>query len=131
MTNSQKKQIKTMRLQGMSYSAIGKVMGLSENTVHSHCRRNGLAGDCTKVFQCKQCGELNRIIPKRKPKKFCSDACRMAWWNSHPECVNRKAMHDFSCVACGKVFTSYGNRVRKYCSHACYIADRYGEKEHE
>ena len=29
------------------------------------------------------------------------------------------------CARCGKPFTAYGNAGRKYCSHSCYIADRF------
>lgn len=65
-------------------------------------------------------------------EKFCSDNCRTAWWNAHPEKVNRRAVYHFTCAHCGKPFTAYGNAKRKYCSHACYIADRYkGGDGHE
>ena len=30
-----------------------------------------------------------------------------------------------TCKQCGKKFTSYGNRNRKYCSHKCYIYHRF------
>ena len=29
------------------------------------------------------------------------------------------------CPHCGKEFHIYGDRRRKYCSHECYIADRF------
>ena len=64
--------------------------------------------------------------PKRKKKKFCSDACRMSWWNKNLDKVNRKAVYEFICPHCQQPFTAYGNAGRKYCSHACYIADRFG-----
>jgi hypothetical protein len=35
------------------------------------------------------------------------------------------------CQHCGKPFTDYANRHRKYCSHPCYIAARYGGDQHE
>lgn len=62
----------------------------------------------------------------RKEKKFCSDRCRMKWWNSHLDQVQRKANYDFVCPVCKKPFTVYGNANRKYCSHECYIEDRFG-----
>lgn len=52
-------------------------------------------------------------------KKFCSDRCRMKWWNSHLDQVQRKANYDFVCPVCKKPFTVYGNANRKYCSHEC------------
>lgn len=66
-----------------------------------------------------------------KEKIFCSDNCRMKWWNSHQELVNRKAEYVFVCRNCGKLFTAYGNKERKYCSHSCYIEHRYSKKEQE
>lgn len=44
MTNQQRNQIRTMRLQGAGYIKIGKILGISDNTVRSLCRRNGLDG---------------------------------------------------------------------------------------
>ena len=44
MTNQQRNQIRTMRLQGAGYIKIGKILGISDNTVRSFCRRNGLDG---------------------------------------------------------------------------------------
>ena len=45
MTDLQKEQIKTLRLQGIGYVKIGEMLGISDNTVRSFCRRNGL-GRC-------------------------------------------------------------------------------------
>ena len=53
-------------------------------------------------------------------RRFCYDACRMAWWKNHPEKLNRKAEYHFTCAHCRKKFTAYGNKNRKYCSRACY-----------
>ena len=93
MTDLQKEQIKTLRLQGISYVKIGEMLGISDNTVRSFCRRNGLGDAAKNTVACKHCGKLIKIIPKQKPRKFCSDACRTAWWNSHPDCVDRKAVY--------------------------------------
>lgn len=51
---------------------------------------------------------------------------RQASCNYGSEEVNRKANYSCTCAFCGKQFTSYGNKHRKYCSHACYINDRFG-----
>ena len=45
MTEIQKEQITTLRLQGMGYMKIGKMLGISNDTVRSFCRRNGLSGE--------------------------------------------------------------------------------------
>ena len=81
MTDLQKEQIKTLRLQGIGYVKIGEMLGISDNTVRSFCRRNGLGDAAKNTVACKHCGKLIKIIPKQKPRKFCSDACRTAWWN--------------------------------------------------
>jgi len=75
---------------------------------------------------CPCCGAEVRQNPGRKVKRFCSDKCRNAWWNSRLEQVDRKAHYKFVCACCKKPFTAYGNAGRKYCSHECYIKDRFG-----
>lgn len=42
--------------------------------------------------------------------------------------IYRKAVYAYTCAHCGKPFTAYGNKERKYCSHNCYISDRFGEE---
>lgn len=133
MTNLQKEQITTLREQGYGYATIAKAVGIKKDTVVAFCRKEGLTGIKAQSNDritldagfCLHCSSLLHQIPGRKKVKFCSDKCRTAWWNSHPEAVNRKAVYSFICTHCGKPFTAYGNAGRKYCSHACYIADRY------
>ena len=133
MTNTEKVRIEEMRRAGMGYSRIAKALGLSDNTIKSYCRRNNLTGiyeapqpttDGTRLCQC--CGKEIPQITGRKEKKFCSDSCRTKWWNSHLDQVMRKAVYEFTCAYCHKPFTAYGNSHRKYCSHRCYLADRFG-----
>ena len=126
MNQQQKEKIIKMRRDGFSYSRISKALGISENTVKSFCRRNNL-GSANKesFFQrdgilCRQCKTPLTQIAGVKQKRFCSDKCRMAWWNDHPEAVNRKAIYAFTCPICGRDFESYGNKKRKYCSRTCY-----------
>jgi hypothetical protein len=63
---------------------------------------------------CLGCGKPITQREGIKRVKFCCPSCRQAWWNSHPEKVNRKAIYSFTCACCGKPFTAYGNRGRKY-----------------
>ena len=64
MTDKQKNQIAVYRGQGLGYSVIARMMGLSVNIIKAHCRRNGLGGkraledhsDIT-VYACKKCGK--------------------------------------------------------------------------
>ena len=133
MTDIQKNQIMALRQQGYGYATIAKAVGLKKDTVVAFCRRTGLTGrkasDNSRINLdsgfCLQCGSILHQAPGRKRIKFCSDQCRVAWWNSHPEKINRKAIFSFIGAHCGKSFTAYGDAGRKYCSHACYIADRY------
>ncbi len=128
MTSDQKEKITQLRLEGVGYVKIGQLLNLSDNTVRSFCRRSGLTADENhSTVLCKQCGQHITILPKRKPRKFCSDKCRNRWWSRHPECVRRKTNYHLLCPVCGKIFDSYGNLNRKYCSHKCYIADRFGK----
>jgi endogenous inhibitor of DNA gyrase (YacG/DUF329 family) len=129
MDAAQKNKIEDMRLDGQSYAKIAGALGLSVNTVKSHCQRNRLGGkDCTaeNIAACKNCGNHMVRNTGGRTRKFCSDACRMAWWKSHPECVGRKALYAIVCTHCGAEFFSYGNKGRKYCSHPCYIDARFG-----
>lgn len=135
MTEMQKQQIKGYRDCGYGYKKIGQLMGISENTVKTYCKRNGLGGVAAKPAKecciCKSCGKPIVQVPGRKQKKFCSDRCRNQWWNSHLDLVNRKAHYNFICPCCKRPFTAYGNANRKYCSHECYIEDRFGGGHHE
>ena len=136
MTGKQKQQITDYRKQGYGYTQISKMMDLSIECVRTYCKRHGLGGvvgygEQTKEATscCEQCGTVISQYPGRKHKRFCSDRCRMLWWNSHQDQVKRKANYECSCANCKKVFISYGNKGRKYCSHFCYIEHRFGGEE--
>ena len=127
MTNTQKSKIADLRKSGASYGVIAERLNISLNTVKSYCRRNNLTAisETNDVCLCKVCGNIIPQSTGKKQRKFCSDACRVQWWNSHPELVSQKAVYSFNCPQCGKEFTAYGNKNRKYCSHDCYIAARF------
>jgi endogenous inhibitor of DNA gyrase (YacG/DUF329 family) len=136
MTKDQKQKIAELRTAGFGYANIANALGLTKNQVVSFCHRNGLSGEKATAASdekpgiqlCKNCGKPITQVPGRKTIKFCSDECCQSWWNTHPEAVTRRsaAIYSFTCAYCGQPFTAYGNRHRKYCSHACYIADRFG-----
>ena len=113
--------ITNMRLEGHSPSVIAATLGLSPSTVRSHIHRHRHVRD---EQSCKHCGKPLVQTKGHRAKKFCSDSCRMAWWNSHKEEVNKQAFYKLTCQQCGKEFDSYGNSNRKYCCRACYIASR-------
>ena len=129
MTIIQKRQVAHLREKGESYAAIAAVIGASENTVKSYCRRNGLGSEAVAQRKqasgkacgyCGYCGEPLHHTPGAKKKRFCSDHCRMRWWAKHPEAIHRKAIYHFTCPTCGNPFESYGIAHRQYCSRACY-----------
>ena len=110
MTNEQKAVIRRLRQQNSSYVSIANTLGVSVSAVKGYCQRNGLTGlraaaestpDDPSV--CLGCGKPITQREGIKRVKFCCPSCRQAWWNSHPEKVNG----------------------RKYCSHECYITDRF------
>jgi len=136
MTNEQKNQIAVLRAQGLGYKKVAQVLNLSVNTVKSFCKRSQIfepdralpAVEPSDGF-CRQCGAPLMQQDGKKKIRFCSDGCRQKWWNAHPEKVNRRAaaLYAYTCPSCGKHFSVYGNSHRKYCCHACYVADRFGD----
>ena len=132
MTADEKKQISELRASGYGYRRIAQAVGLSENTVKSFCKRHcpepaaDAPGNMESVSTCEACGRQLIQAPHRKKKRFCSDRCRMEWWNAHLDQVKRKANYEFTCPVCKKAFTVYGNANRKYCSLDCYFDDRFG-----
>lgn len=129
MTAIQQEQLTLLRKQKKSYAEIAQITNMTVNTIRVYCHRHGLTDEDLKgLCFCEQCGSpIQRSSGKKK--RFCSDVCRMNWWNAHQELVQRKAFYQMTCQCCGKEFLSYGNRNRKYCCRSCYIAGRYG-KEH-
>ena len=128
MTEKEKIKVRYFRTEGLSYGAIANKLEIPVNTIKSFCRRNGLTGIASKepITLCYQCNKRLERKDGRKPQKFCSEECRRAWWKAHPELITRKAYYSITCAYCGEEFRSYGNRKRKYCCHACYIAARFG-----
>ena len=128
MTNAEKLLIAQQLKQGLGYTDIAKKLGMSVNTVKSYCQRNGLRRSRSTAVPkqadtvCRQCGDALIHTPGRKKKQFCSDACRMHWWHDHREMS--KTARGAKCAACGREFVT--DRAQKYCSHACYIAARFG-----
>ena len=130
------KAVGELREEGYGYGRIAQTLGLSENTIKTYCRRHGLGGVAVspapadeEIHHCLCCGTVVVQNNGRKEKKFCSDKCRNRWWNANLDKVNRKAEYNFVCAYCKKPFSAYGNKHRKYCSHECYILDRFGGEQ--
>ncbi|MDR1464746.1 MAG: helix-turn-helix domain-containing protein [Oscillospiraceae bacterium] len=124
MTDRQKQQIKALRRKGWSYSAIADELALSPNTVKSCHRRSG--GNSVFGDLCRNCGRPIAQNPCTRERHFCSNYCRQEWWNSNRDQVQHRDSRTVECAYCGRTFTAHGKRPRKYCSHACYAADRGG-----
>lgn len=136
MTDAQMAQVKELRMKGVGYRAVADALGLSRDIVRNYCRANGMGGYAAAAMKnvqeqaaggniCICCGRGLIQPGNGRPRKFCSEKCRRQWWKMHPEAVNRKAVYTMVCAHCGKGFESYGNGNRKYCSHDCYIKDRF------
>lgn len=143
MTEVQACQIREMRLKGIGYRAIATVTGLSRDSIRNYCKTHGINGfgEAAKLNlqenikqgnACMLCGIVIKQPIRGRHKKFCSDACRRQWWKNHQDKIDRKdtAIYKCTCTKCGREFESYGNKNRKYCSHDCYIKDRFYEEEH-
>lgn len=133
MTNEEKAQVLEYRKSGLGYKKIAQLTGISANSIKSFCQRQAAGSPPTIKTRkpgeyCENCGKDIEQTVGRKKKRFCSDKCRMEWWNSHQEKIKRKAVYEFDCPCCGKHFIAYGNAHRKYCSHSCYVTDRFGRR---
>lgn len=71
-------QLNQLRLHGVPPSAIARELGLSVNTVKSYIRRHPNIGN---TVRCQWCEEPVLQSAGRKQKKFCSDRCRITYWN--------------------------------------------------
>lgn len=132
--------INKMRLDGFGYKAIAKAISSTRDRVRGYCISHGLNGigevvaDNAALMKdkniiCACCGKQIKQKKQGRTRKFCSEECRRKWWNENRDKRNKKetAVYKYTCAYCGKEFSSYGNRHRKYCSHGCYIKSRFGE----
>ena len=137
MTEEQKTKILQMRQVGVGFADISRKLNLSVNTVKSFCRRSSNVVTSVQAkpknhiadfapMKCRECGAI--LVQKEHVKKrvFCSKYCREKWWKEHTDFLRKKAIYTFTCAKCGRSFTAYGNNKRKYCSHKCYVQDRFG-----
>lgn len=140
MTEEQKLQIRKLRQQGLGYQAIGKMVNLTRDSVRSYCKNHGLQGVRLAVEMntkerikngeaCAYCAGPIKKAKTGRPARFCCEACRRSYWKAHRDegKKSEKATYTMECKYCHQIFESYGNKNRKYCCHAHYVLDRYGE----
>lgn len=134
LTPAEKAKIYEMRAEGMSYSQIASSLNISVNTVKSYCRRNNICtkfndskkqNDILKNSFCKYCSKPISQTGRHRPRKFCSEDCRRLWWKENEKTASA-IYTDAQCRYCGKEFKSRSKEENKYCSHSCYIKDRFG-----
>ena len=140
MTEEQKMQVRTLRQKGLGYQAIGTILNLTRDSVRSYCKNHGLNGVSMVVHMntqerikngeaCCYCAGPLKQNKTGRPKRFCSENCRREYWKRHRMEGQRsvEATYTYECPYCHKIFEAYGNKHRKYCCHAHYVLDRYGE----
>ena len=106
MTQDQINTINQMRRDGYGARKIAKSTGIPFETVKSHLRRH--PDIPTDGDRCRYCGAQIQSTPKRRPRKYCSDKCRLAWWKEHSDELNRKAFYPRICPNCGQSYMAYG-----------------------
>jgi endogenous inhibitor of DNA gyrase (YacG/DUF329 family) len=125
MTHIQKREILNLRGQGLGYAQIAEAVGLPKNTVKTFCWRNQQQPDQPIAViapapvpkpiavmpegNCPNCGSAIAQVPRQKPRRFCCEQCRRAWWNAHRDELRHRTDHSSICLYCGK---SYDNRGR-------------------
>jgi len=143
MTGTDKQQIYKLRQKGVGYKLIAAELGISRDSVRGFCKRNGLEGDSkvvslnieekkNKHLLCSGCGKPIKQKERGRNRKFWSNDCRRKWWNDNPQARKKKetAIYKYTCPHCGKEFSCYGNKKRKYCSHNCYIKSKFWSEDY-
>lgn len=131
MNGQQKTQVEKYRRAGMGFVEISNRLGIPVSTIKSYCYKHSVQ-DMTAESDAPLCPECGLPVPKMhfKPRRFCSDACRAKYWNQHPDEMKKRSVVEQHCAHCGRTYYDYAGRGRKYCSHPCYIAARYGGEQH-
>lgn len=79
----------------------------------------------SKLYEyCLNCNR--KIIQKNRgrKRKYCSDKCRHQYGIKN----NNRKLYELVCEYCGKKYKVFSVK-RKYCSHNCYIKNKYWRKE--
>ena len=132
MSEIEKQQILDLRLKGIGYKAIAAVIGVSRDAVRGFCKKNGLGGDekaeqAENKHRCPCCGQVVTKKDRGRNRRFCSADCRRKWWAGNADARSKKpeAIYSYTCLHCGKLFSAYGDKERKYCSQDCYFKARF------
>ena len=124
MTEAEKLRIHKLSQEGLGYKKIAAALALPVNSVKTYLRRHPAGENAAAVPDiCERCGKPVIQTPHRKRKRFCSDSCRISWWNAHTDKGRKRTLYTFTCAYCGRSFQS-GAKGRRYCSRTCYAAAR-------
>ena len=126
MTDTERSRIVELQQQGYGYKKISAITGLPLNTVKSFCARHHVQikemPDSNAL--CRNCLTPLEQTPHKRKRMFCSDACRMAWWNAHPE---RRLMAYQTAMALARSMRSKGLiSAKEYAKIDTIIAEKYG-----
>lgn len=138
MNEEKSVEIRSLRQNGMSMRKLVEYTGETIATIRAQCKdinpvreNKDLPDQIEKKEACAYCGRMMEQPKKGRPRRFCSDACRRAYWKANRDLMkqNPEAVYTKVCAYCGKTFTSYGNKNRKYCCHEHYVLDYYGHQK--
>lgn len=126
MTQKQTELIGILHDSGISYEKIAEMLEISAKQVKRECEKieRERKKQLEKYPICKECGV--RIVYERKtrPRVFCSQKCKQAWWNKRRFTSGRASDETRRCPVCGKDFIVNRSSPQKYCSQECYHKGR-------
>ena len=104
MTETEKELILDLRVKGSGYKAIAAILGISRDKVRHFCKHYGLEGSAEMVsYNIKErvkskelCANCYKTINQKttgRPRRFCKDKCRRAWWNKNRKRDVKKALN--------------------------------------
>ena len=111
LSEKDKRDMDLLYAQGNNYKEISTALNLSYKQVYRYSK--GTLG-----VRCLQCGKAIKQTPHKRQKKFCSDKCRIKWWNHNADLNTRTPHHTHDCDRAVE---------QKYCSRECY--DKARKKE--
>ncbi|GAA0109231.1 hypothetical protein [Clostridium tertium] len=120
-----KKEIRNLRMTGLSYRQVAAETGLSKDCVRNYCKSVGLDGLGSELSSALRCKFCNKAIERKATGRipiYCSVDCKKKWYQVNP------IMYEHVCDYCGKEFTSLA-KIVKFCSHKCFERNRFYRKE--
>lgn len=129
MTALESRMIIDLRRKGYSYAEISAATNVAISTIKSFIKNYKANEDDTVCKCCK----ISLTQPEKagRRKEFCSDSCRMQWWNEHRDIVYKKPPKPKVCLYCGQKFIVQYRKNQKYCNRTCYLNHVKKEAKYE